>query len=88
MKQHHLSGLNIDLPALEQTAEGQLRGGFAMLGPSKSPSTGINDECSNNLDCSGNTKCYDNGKCHKNVNCICSLEGKNPSCNDKPGTGA
>lgn len=69
MKQNHLSGLNIDLPALEQTAEGQLRGGFAMLGPARGPEQSPNSGCSNNILCSGNTTCGSNNNCKGNTKC-------------------
>lgn len=92
MKKNHLSGLNIDLPALEQTAEGQLRGGFAMLGPAKS-GKGSNTTCSGNGSCSGNGTCIGNTTCEDNGYCVVSTTDascgetvkpepgvKNPTC--------
>ncbi len=87
MKQDKLKSLQVEIPALEITSEGQLRGGFTMLGPERTPKDGKNNDCSNNSSCKGNDNCHDNGSCNNNWDCICSAVA-NPTCGLTPDPGA
>lgn len=75
-----------DLPAtiysLETTAEGQLRGGFAVMGggtasPMRTNVRCINDGCHNNS-CNGSNKEQNNG-CHNNS---CTADSNNEACHN------
>lgn len=52
----------VDIPALETTVEGKLRGGFSNIQRSTNSRVtgGPNDECDRNSVCSDNLVCYDN----------------------------
>ena len=51
----------INVPALKETAEGQLKGGFTFLGGDQDQDQGgINHDCGNNEVCFDNNVCYGN----------------------------
>lgn len=87
MKDKVLAGLKLDLPALEQTAEGQLRGGFAMLGPAKRSGKGPNTTCSGNGSCSSNGTCIGNTTCDNNGYCVNTLTDSSCGGNTNPDPG-
>lgn len=63
-KNNEFTSLLGEVPALTQDAEGQLRGGFAVL------SLGDDDISENNGVCTGNRICIGNKKCNGNGTCI------------------
>ncbi|GEM_PF-7122500 len=74
-----LNSLMGELSALQESAEGKLKGGFASFNVSMfSSSDGSNTECLSNGNCSGNgtcknnTNCFDNTKCEGNTNGTCT----------------
>ena len=56
-----LSSLKVEIPVLEENAEGQLKGGFGTFGGSDTDTYGYNDNC--NCNC---------GDCDINGNCNCN----------------
>lgn len=86
MAKNKFALLQIELPALEQSKEGKLRGGFTM---SRSGQPGSVANICGNADCSGNTgTCENNGVCYNNSGCNGNGDcrgnpncGKNTKCN-------
>lgn len=77
------SKMAIDIPAMETTAEGKLRGGFTSVGNEGiSVCGGPNDKCGNNGACSDNGVCYDNSDsqaCAGNHSTGCSSNTPKPT---------
>lgn len=71
MNNNNLENLKAAVGSLEQTAEGQLRGGFAVIGGDASPLVDVNGNCTNkecNVGCGvTNAGTCSNDSC--NVNC-------------------
>lgn len=65
--------VSIDIPAIEETLEGKLRGGFAAFSMEGARNNDDNTRCENNIECSGNTDCYDNQTCNGNTGCSGNL---------------
>ncbi len=58
---HNLSKMAVDIPALETTVEGKLRGGFSYFTHGDvSICGGINEPCRGNSICRDNQGCYNN----------------------------
>lgn len=78
MNNNNLENLKAAVSSLEETAEGQLRGGFAVIGEDVSPLADINRNCNNdkcNVGCGvSNTGTCSNDSC--NVNCVTSPVAK------------
>lgn len=72
MGQKTIIGINI--PVIEETSEGQLRGGFTDLSMSPGDMMRKNTVCGNNDECDGNVGCFNNGECDKDTACF----GNNP----------
>ena len=68
MKQKTIIG--IEIPAMEETSEGQLRGGFTDLSMSPGDMTRANTVCGNNDECEKNVSCFNNGECEKDFFCF------------------
>ena len=65
--------VSIDIPAIEETLEGKLRGGFAAFSMEGARNNDDNKRCENNIECSGNTDCYNNQTCNGNTGCSGNL---------------
>lgn len=80
---HNLSKMVVDIPALETTEEGKLRGGFSYLAHGGiSICGGPNNHCENNSICRDNDVCYDNHDsqaCAGNYSTDCSSHGSRPT---------
>lgn len=73
-----LASLSLEIPALEENQEGQLRGGFGAFGIVPTGNANSNNNC--NCNCS----CYGNGNC--NCNCSCTTNSNCNSCTTTPTT--
>ena len=72
-----------ELPALQESAEGKLKGGFASFSVSMlSTEDGGNTRCSGNSNCTGNTDCHSNTNCFNNTGC----DGENNESCTPPST--
>lgn len=73
----------VEIPILESTAEGKLRGGFSRIfNGGISLLGGPNDSCGNNDVCTDNKVCYDNKSsqdCVGNHGTSCSSKGSTPT---------
>ena len=85
MAKNKFALLQIELPALEQSKEGKLRGGFTMT---RSGDSGVVANNCDNTQCSGNSGCKNNGACYNNSTCsgngVCKGNpdcGNNTRCN-------
>lgn len=84
MKNFNLNSLMGELPALQESAEGKLKGGFASFSVSMlSADDGGNTECTGNENCSGNKVCSNNRRCYNNTGC---KDEKNDFCTPPPTT--
>lgn len=65
----HLQALLDSLEKIEETSEGQLIGGFAIIGGADN-TAGWNENCDCNCECGGNGNCNCNcGDCDTDLNC-------------------
>ena len=71
----------IEIPALENTAEGKLRGGFARIS-----NGGISMFGGPNGSCSNNDVCTDNGVCHDNRSSMSCAGNHATSCSSQGST--
>ena len=69
MEQLKKTIVGINIPAIKETAEGKLRGGFAAFSMMDARNNDDNGVCSNNIECSGNGVCSNNQVCHSNDVC-------------------
>lgn len=77
-----LASLSLEIPALEVSQEGQLRGGFNAFGVAPASDAMYNENCNCNCSCNGNGNCDCNCNCSSNKNChTCT-----PSATAKPTT--
>lgn len=84
MKQNPLKNLQVDIPALERTEEGQLRGGFKMINAAEDEDPEANGTCIDNTSCGGNESCKSNQGCNDNVDCTSNTRCQdNVSCGGK-----
>lgn len=73
-KDELINALKQQIPPLEETAIGELRGGFSSSlnapddfpDPNSNIGCNHNDACYDNITCFGNGKCSGNGPCHNN----------------------
>lgn len=86
----NLNSLMGELPALQESAEGKLKGGFASINAASWETPVTNDVvCSGNTNCTGNAICSDNTGCHSNTKCydnvVCN-KLTNGTCTPAPTT--
>ena len=77
-----LASLSLEIPALEVSQEGQLRGGFNAFGVDSNEDVINNDNCNCNCSCGHNGNCNCNCGCTTNKNCFTCT----PSATAKPTT--
>ena len=77
-----LASLSLEIPALEVSQEGQLRGGFNAFAVAPAADVSYNDNCNCNCSCTGNGNCNCNCSCTSNKNC----DGCTPSVTAQPTT--
>lgn len=77
-----LASLSLEIPALEVSQEGQLRGGFNAFGVDSTEDVINNDNCNCNCSCGHNGNCNCNCGCTTNKNCFTCT----PSATAKPTT--
>lgn len=79
MSKNKFALLQIELPALEQSKEGKLRGGFTVFNGSDAGDVANvcnNFKCyDNTTSCENNSTCYNNSTCKNNITCY-----GNPTC--------
>lgn len=86
MSKNKFALLQIEFPALEQSKEGKLRGGFTVFGSGRAgdqANNSGNTECVDNTGtCQGNNKCKNNAGCTGNEGCKDNSTGcsANESC--------
>lgn len=89
LKMKNLESLKIEIPLLDEDAEGHLRGGFAALQLIGSEGEGFtnyrcNFDCNNGCNESCVNKCNPNEGCNKECNDGCNIQCTNPTDPTEP----
>lgn len=81
-----LASLSLEIPSLEVSQEGQLRGGFNAFGVTPTAYARYNENCNCNCSCNGNVNCDCNCGCTINKNCFTCTPSvtANPTTSSQP----